>query len=106
MSEELHPDQEKPVPDTSQPQTELTSKSPPRKSAKEVWLYRISIAIGLLAPVFLETIDYTVVATAQPHIASAFNRLDLQRFVLLFSSFLNVHCNLTFSTVGSALPTS
>lgn len=28
-----------------------------------------------------ETLDYTVVATAQPHIASQFNRLDLQSWI-------------------------
>jgi hypothetical protein len=49
------------------------------KTKKEIWIYRISLLAGLLLPVLLETIDYTVVATAQPHIASAFNRLDLQR---------------------------
>lgn len=60
----------------------------------------IAMMVALLLPVFLETLDYTgtctfhplkrlphphihlpVVATAQPHIASAFNALDLQRYV-------------------------
>ena len=65
---ELAPQPEKSV-DTSRPQ----------RSRKEIWKYRLSLLAGLLVPVFLETLDYTVVATAQPHIASAFNRLDLQR---------------------------
>ncbi|KIO19830.1 hypothetical protein M407DRAFT_222177 [Tulasnella calospora MUT 4182] len=52
---------------------------PPQGYSK--WNIRIRLMVCLLIPTFLETLDYTVVATAQPHIASAFNRLDLQSWV-------------------------
>ncbi|KAI5119616.1 hypothetical protein M0805_007880 [Coniferiporia weirii] len=81
--------------------------------------------VALALPVFLETLDYTVVATAQPHIASAFNRLDLQSYVgtlylltstvflPLFASFADVygrHWSMQLSIllflIGSALSTA
>ena len=65
--------------DAQQPAAEASDQTSESRSKKELWTYRISLMLGLFIPVFLETIDYTVVATAQPHIASAFNRLDLQR---------------------------
>jgi hypothetical protein len=37
----------------------------PQISRKGIWVYRASLAVGLLIPIFLETIDY--------------NRLDIQR---------------------------
>jgi hypothetical protein len=40
--------------------------------------------LALLFPVTLETLDYTVVATAQSRIASVFNALPLERSVLFF----------------------
>ncbi|KAI0064675.1 MFS general substrate transporter [Artomyces pyxidatus] len=43
--------------------------------------YRAILTIALIIPVLLETLDYTIVATAQPHIASVFNRLDLQSYI-------------------------
>ncbi|KAI0058080.1 MFS general substrate transporter [Artomyces pyxidatus] len=43
--------------------------------------YRVILMIALIIPVLLETLDYTIVATAQPHIASVFNRLDLQSYI-------------------------
>ncbi|CAL1706889.1 unnamed protein product [Somion occarium] len=80
--------------------------------------------IGLAIPIFLETLDYTVVATAQVHIASAFNRLDLQSyigtvylltstvFLPLFASIADVfgrhlalQISLFFFMVGSAIST-
>ncbi|KIK40315.1 hypothetical protein CY34DRAFT_24883 [Suillus luteus UH-Slu-Lm8-n1] len=36
---------------------------------------------ALIIPVILETLDYTVVATAQPRIASVFNALNLQSYI-------------------------
>ncbi|KAH7929270.1 MFS general substrate transporter [Leucogyrophana mollusca] len=39
------------------------------------------LMLALLLPVFLETLDYTVVATAQSHIASVFNALPLQSYI-------------------------
>ena len=38
-------------------------------SATSTKAYRIRLLVALFLPVFLETLDYTVVATAQPHIA-------------------------------------
>ncbi|KAG6328647.1 hypothetical protein ID866_10442, partial [Astraeus odoratus] len=79
---------------------------------------------ALLFPVTLETLDYTVVATAQSHIASVFNALDLQSYIgtsyLLTSTvFLpffaavadvygrhfGIQVSLLFFLVGSALST-
>lgn len=69
------------------------------------WGLRLRLAAGLMLPTYLgqlpdelaqiaqqlnsfdpfsghlETLDYTIVATAQPHIASAFNALDLQSWI-------------------------
>ena len=42
---------------------------------------KLRLAIVLFVPVFLESIDYTIVAVAQPRIASAFGRLDLQTWI-------------------------
>ncbi|GBE80995.1 predicted protein [Sparassis crispa] len=80
--------------------------------------------IGLFVPVFFETIDYTVVSTAQVHIASAFNRLDLESyigtaflltstvFLPVFASIADVwdrhwtlQLSLVFFIVGSAVST-
>ncbi|KIJ37995.1 hypothetical protein M422DRAFT_60884 [Sphaerobolus stellatus SS14] len=88
------------------------------------WPYRIKLALSLALPVFLETLNYTVVATAQPHIASAFNRLDLQSyigtiyvltstvFLPIFASLADIfgrhwalQLSLILFTVGSALST-
>ncbi|KAI0093053.1 major facilitator superfamily domain-containing protein [Irpex rosettiformis] len=92
--------------------------------ARAQLLRSISLMIGLIIPVFLETLDYTVVATAQVHIASVFNRLDLQSYIgtiyLLtstvclppFASIADVfgrHCALQLAlilfAVGSAIST-
>ncbi|KAL0952930.1 hypothetical protein HGRIS_007143 [Hohenbuehelia grisea] len=54
-----------------------TTKPKPKADVK--WL--VSLIVCLAIPVFLETLDYTVVATTQPHIASVFNRLDLQSYI-------------------------
>lgn len=45
------------------------------------WNIRIRMMLCLIIPTYLDTLDYTVVATAQPHIASDFNRLDLQSWI-------------------------
>ncbi|TDL15810.1 MFS general substrate transporter [Rickenella mellea] len=91
---------------------------------KRVLWNRIILGIALAIPVFLETLDYTVVATSQPHIASSFNRLDLQSyigtvylltstvFLPLFASLADIYgrhwalqCSLLFFLGGSALST-
>ncbi|KAI0745351.1 MFS general substrate transporter [Earliella scabrosa] len=43
--------------------------------------WKLMLMAALFVPVFFETVDYTVVATAQVHIASIFNRLDLQSYI-------------------------
>ncbi|GJJ08984.1 hypothetical protein Clacol_003205 [Clathrus columnatus] len=87
--------------------------------------YQIRLSVALALPVFLDTLDYTVVATAQPHIASAFNRLDLQSYigtvyVLTSTVFLPIFASLAdifgrywalqiamfFFLLGSALSTA
>lgn len=79
---------------------------------------------AVVLPVFLETLDYTVVATAQTSIASVFNRLDLQSYigtayVLTSTVFLPIFASLAdvfgrywamqmsvfFFIVGSAIST-
>ncbi|KAF8334317.1 major facilitator superfamily domain-containing protein [Cantharellus anzutake] len=63
------------------------------------WRLQIKLLIALLFPILLEALDYTVVASAQPRIASSFNRLDLQSwigtsYILTSTSFLPVFANL------------
>ncbi|RPD74189.1 MFS general substrate transporter [Lentinus tigrinus ALCF2SS1-7] len=86
--------------------------------------WKIMLMAALVLPVFFETLDYTVVATAQVHIASVFNRLDLQSyigtvylltstvFLPLFASLADVwgrhwalQLSLAFFLVGSAIST-
>ncbi|KAI6128146.1 MFS general substrate transporter [Pisolithus croceorrhizus] len=82
------------------------------------------LMLALLFPVTLETLDYTVVATAQSHIASVFNALNLQSwigtsylltstvFLPFFAAVADVYgrhfglqISLLFFLVGSALST-
>ncbi|KZT21059.1 MFS general substrate transporter [Neolentinus lepideus HHB14362 ss-1] len=42
---------------------------------------KVSLMVALCIPVILETLDYTVVATAQSHIASVFHALHLQSYI-------------------------
>lgn len=103
------------------PEGNHTANSP---SKREVWLPRIKLAVAVTLPVFLETMDYTVVATAQPKIASVFNRLDLQSyigtayvlgstiFLPIFASLADVfgrywamQASVIFFIVGSAIST-
>ncbi|ESK84711.1 mfs multidrug transporter [Moniliophthora roreri MCA 2997] len=88
------------------------------------WRFTIRLSAALAIPIFLETLDYTVVATAQTEIASAFNRLDLQSyigtlylltstvFLPLFASVADIYgrhfamqASLVFFILGSALST-
>ncbi|KIO33678.1 hypothetical protein M407DRAFT_231873 [Tulasnella calospora MUT 4182] len=88
------------------------------------WNTRIRLMLCLVIPTYLETLDYTVVATAQPHIASAFNRLDLQSwigtsYVLTSTVFLPIYgsiadilgrhwalqCSMLFFLIGSIICT-
>ncbi|VDC04510.1 unnamed protein product [Peniophora sp. CBMAI 1063] len=48
---------------------------------KRSMLHNLVLLVALAFPVYLETLDYTVVATAQPIIASHFDRLDLQSWI-------------------------
>ncbi|KAH7102684.1 major facilitator superfamily domain-containing protein [Auriculariales sp. MPI-PUGE-AT-0066] len=45
------------------------------------WKWYLRLFVALVFPVLLECLDYTVVATAQPHIASHFHALNLQSYV-------------------------
>ncbi|KAG1752025.1 major facilitator superfamily domain-containing protein [Suillus lakei] len=70
-----HPSQATPQPSNDQP---------PKVNAKEGGFWkRIDwrLMCALIIPVILETLDYTVVATAQPRIASVFNDLNLQSYI-------------------------
>ncbi|KAI5119614.1 hypothetical protein M0805_007878 [Coniferiporia weirii] len=61
------------------PATVESEKAPQAQKDSKKWLFTLAAALAI--PVFLETLDYTVVATAQSHIASGFNRLDLQSYI-------------------------
>ncbi|KAH7929271.1 MFS general substrate transporter [Leucogyrophana mollusca] len=82
------------------------------------------LMLALLLPVVLETLDYTVVATAQSHIASIFNALPLQSyigtsyllsstvFLPFFASVADIYgrhfglqASLLFFLIGSAIST-
>ncbi|KZS91830.1 MFS general substrate transporter [Sistotremastrum niveocremeum HHB9708] len=95
----------------------------PSKDAK--WKFMLRLALALAFPIFLEVLDYTVVATAQPHIASQFSRLDLQSwvgtiylltstvFLPIFASFADIfgrhwamQLSLILFLIGSALSTA
>ncbi|KAI0070022.1 MFS general substrate transporter [Panus rudis PR-1116 ss-1] len=103
---------------------DVHTESAPVSSSGTSLKWKIMLMIGLVLPVFLETLDYTVVATAQVHIASVFNRLDLQSyigtvylltstvFLPLFASIADVfgrhwtlQIALLFFMVGSAIST-
>ncbi|KAK7019671.1 hypothetical protein VNI00_018016 [Paramarasmius palmivorus] len=96
----------------------------PRETTSSEWWFRVKLALALAIPIFLETLDYTVVATAQTEIASAFHRLDLQSyigtlylltstvFLPLFASVADIYgrhfaiqTSLIFFIIGSALST-
>lgn len=101
----------------------LDKQTPPNAYGK--WNIRIRLMLCLIIPTFLETLDYTVVATAQPHIASAFNKLNLQSwigtsYILTSTVFLPIYgsiadilgrhwalqCAMLFFLIGSALCTA
>ncbi|KAH7929259.1 MFS general substrate transporter [Leucogyrophana mollusca] len=82
------------------------------------------LLVSLALPVMLETLDYTVVASAQPHIVSVFNAVNLQSyigtlyilstaaFLPLFASAADVYgrhltlqVSLLFFLIGSAIST-
>lgn len=63
---------------TSQP----SNDQPPRANEGGFWKkFDWWLMCALVIPVILETLDYTVVATAQPRIASVFNALNLQSYI-------------------------
>ncbi|KAK1227116.1 hypothetical protein PQX77_009898 [Marasmius sp. AFHP31] len=99
-------------------------EKPKRKTSPEEWKFLAKLTLSLAIPIFLETLDYTVVATAQTNIASAFDRLDLQSyigtlylltstvFLPLFASVADIYgrhfamqSSLVFFIFGSALST-
>ncbi|KAI0355576.1 MFS general substrate transporter [Trametes cingulata] len=108
-------------------QTVLNAPAPASSSAGGIsssTKWKILLMAALLIPVLFETLDYTVVATAQVKIASVFNRLDLQSyigtvylltstvFLPLFASLADVfgrhwalQLSLFFFAVGSAIST-
>ncbi|KAI0704999.1 MFS general substrate transporter [Cerioporus squamosus] len=101
-----------------------TAPAAPRSAFSSSLKWKIMLMAALVLPVFFETLDYTVVATAQVHIASIFNRLDLQSyigtvylltstvFLPLFASLADVwgrhwalQLSLAFFLIGSAIST-
>lgn len=61
-----------------------SNDQPPKSKVQEGSLWKNfdwRLMCALVIPVILETLDYTVVATAQPRIASVFNALTLQSYI-------------------------
>ncbi|KAH7910601.1 major facilitator superfamily domain-containing protein [Hygrophoropsis aurantiaca] len=107
----------------SEPASVPPSK-PSQAAARSAFWFKIKLIVALLIPVFLETLDYTVVATAQSHIASVFNALDLQSYIGtsyllsatvflplfasvadIFGRYTGLQISLFFFLLGSALST-
>ncbi|CDO74451.1 hypothetical protein BN946_scf184979.g6 [Trametes cinnabarina] len=120
----LHSDSPQPARSTQEAPNTVAPPSGSHKGLSPAAKWRIMLMAALLIPVLFETLDYTVVATAQVHIASVFHRLDLQSyigtvylltstvFLPLFASLADVwgrHCalqlSLLFFMVGSAIST-
>lgn len=123
----------RPAPTASAPiidnnvETGVNNEGPPqepKRSSWQIWKPRVLLISAVFLPVFLETLDYTVVATSQSNIASVFNRLDLQSyigtayvlgstvFLPLFASLADVYgrywamqASVVFFLVGSAICT-
>ncbi|CCM03053.1 uncharacterized protein FIBRA_05172 [Fibroporia radiculosa] len=108
--------------ESAEGQPEAQASGDSSRSDSRRWMLRLSIA--LFIPVFFETLDYTVVATAQTHIASAFDQLSLQSwigtaylltstvFLPLFASIVEIwgrhttlHLSLLIFMIGSAIST-
>ncbi|PSR81138.1 hypothetical protein PHLCEN_2v6473 [Hermanssonia centrifuga] len=70
-----------PQPEAPNPRTPPSTSSQREERGDSSTKWTIMLMVALAIPVFLETLDYTVVATAQVHIASVFNRLDLQSYI-------------------------
>ncbi|KAI0819975.1 MFS general substrate transporter [Trametes gibbosa] len=126
---ERHGSINSPLPDNADSQTKVhgpaiadPSPTPRKISSSTKW--KLALMAALFIPVLFETLDYTVVATSQVHIASVFNRLDLQSyigtvylltstvFLPLFASLADVwgrHWSLQvalfFFAIGSAIST-
>jgi hypothetical protein len=58
---------------------QVSSPQPPEPKKARI-LRMIKLSMALILPVFLETLDQTVVATAQTRIASQFNALSEQQW--------------------------
>ena len=58
-------------------------KQPLTKAEKRaVWKYRAKLLAGLIFPFFLDSMDTTIIATALPHIATSFNKLTQQSWIV------------------------
>ncbi|KAL0566981.1 hypothetical protein V5O48_015018 [Marasmius crinis-equi] len=114
----------KPKGSAAQSNAAVHPPAPEKEKKKTDWKFLIKLTVSLAVPIFLETLDYTVVATAQTNIASVFNRLDLQSyigtlylltstaFLPLFASVADIYgrhfamqSSLVFFIFGSALST-
>ncbi|KIJ61324.1 hypothetical protein HYDPIDRAFT_116087 [Hydnomerulius pinastri MD-312] len=112
------------LPNESPSEKPPEERSPTAPAAPSTFWFKVRLMAALLLPVFLETLDYTVVATAQPQIASVFNALSLQSyigtayllsstvFLPLFASVADVfgrykglQISLFFFLIGSAIST-
>lgn len=53
-----------------------------KEEKKAVWKYRAKLLVGLLFPFFLDSMDVTIIATALPHIAADFGKLNQQSWIV------------------------
>ncbi|KAJ7579096.1 major facilitator superfamily domain-containing protein [Mycena floridula] len=109
-----------------EPSDNSSATAPPvvAKKTKIDWRWQLRLAAALAIPIILETLDYTVVATAQTHIASIFNRLDIQSYIGtaylltatvflpffasiadIYGRYIALQLSFVFFIVGSALST-
>ncbi|KAG0638279.1 major facilitator superfamily domain-containing protein [Tuber brumale] len=58
-------------------------KQPLTKAEKRaIWKYRAKLLVDLIFPFFLDSMDTTIIATALPHIATSFNQLTQQSWIV------------------------
>ncbi|KAI6041578.1 major facilitator superfamily domain-containing protein [Pisolithus marmoratus] len=125
LPSQIRPKAEMKLPFTSSKATQSNETVGSLPKQPGFWrLFDWKLMLALLFPVTLETLDYTVVATAQSHIASVFNALNLQSwigtsylltstvFLPFFAAVADVYgrhfglqISLLFFLVGSALST-
>ncbi|OJJ47827.1 hypothetical protein ASPZODRAFT_15276 [Penicilliopsis zonata CBS 506.65] len=68
--------------DLTEPTEPTEPAEPTEAEAKAMRIYRIKLLAALFLPYFLGTLDFTIVATAVPYIASHFDKFDQLNWVV------------------------